>query len=275
VRIGFVGVGNMGASMASNLLAAGHDVAVCDARASAIDALVTRGARATATPGAAADGAEVVSIAVMDSAQVTAVTAGDDGVLAGVAPGAVVAVHSTVHPRSVRAVADAAPLDVAVLDAPISGGVQGARDGTLCIMVGGDADAFERARPAFDAMGTLVLHLGTLGAGLAAKLARNLVGYVTLVAAYEGRLLGEAAGIDQAVLFTIAQHTGALSPMMHSMLDVRGGDAVYSTNIDPLVDLAEKDLDVTLEFAADLGVELPATRLTRDEIAAVLRGGLA
>jgi 3-hydroxyisobutyrate dehydrogenase-like beta-hydroxyacid dehydrogenase len=274
VRIGFVGVGNMGASMASNLLAAGHDVSVCDVRADAVDALVARGAKVAETPAVAADGAEVVSIAVMDGAQVARVTTGPDGVLARAAPGAVVAVHSTVHPRSVRTVADAAPPDVAVLDAPISGGVQGARDATLCIMVGGDAGAFERARPAFDSMGSLVLHIGDLGAGLAAKLARNLVGYVTLVAAYEGRLLGAAAGVDEIALFTIARHTGALSPMMQATLDVRGGDEVYRANVDPLVDLAEKDLDVTLEFAAELGVELPATRLTREKIATVLRGGL-
>lgn len=274
MRVGFVGVGNMGGAMAANLLASGHEVAVCDARSEAVAALVAFGARAATTPADAAAGADVVSIVVMDGAQVDAVTTGPNGVFAGAEFGAVVAVHSTVHPRTVQRVAEAAPVGVQVLDAPISGGVQGARAATLCIMVGGDVAAFERARPAFDAMGDLVMHLGPLGAGLAAKLARNLVGYITLVAAHEGRLLGTAAGVDPDALFAIAKHTGALSPMMQSLIEVRGGDDVYAANIDPLVELAEKDLDVTLEFAADLGLDLPAARLTRERISAAFRGGL-
>src|SRR5262249_58706041 len=134
-------------------------------------------------------------------ARVGGVTAGPDGVFRGVDPGAVVAVHSTVHPRTVRAAADAAPRGVAVLDAPISGGVRGARAATLCIMAGGDADAFDRAHPFFASMGDLVLHVGPLGAGLGAKLARNVVGYVTLLAAAEGSVLGVAAGVDPDVLY--------------------------------------------------------------------------
>ena len=178
MRVGFVGVGNMGGAMAANVLAAGHAVSVCDPSADAVRPLVERGAWVGSTPADAAAGADVVSIVVMSGAQVEAVTTGPDGVLAGAPNGAVVAVHSTVHPRSVHAVADAAPHGVHVLDAPISGGVQGARAATLCLMVGGDADAFARARPAFESMGNLVLHLGPLGNGLGAKLARNLVGYV-------------------------------------------------------------------------------------------------
>jgi 3-hydroxyisobutyrate dehydrogenase-like beta-hydroxyacid dehydrogenase len=261
----------MGGAMAANALAAGHDVAVCDARADAVEALVARGARVASTPADAAADAEVVSVVVMDGAQVEGVTTGPDGVLATARAGTVVAVHSTVHPRVVRAVAAVAPVGVEVLDAPISGGVQGARAATLCIMVGGDTDAFVRARPVFDAMGSFVLHLGVLGTGLAAKLARNLVGYVTLLGAAEGRALGAAAGVDLDALQRIEEHTGTLSPMMQSLMGVPGGDAVYSADLQPLVDLSEKDLDVTLEYAADLGLDLPATRLTRESIARVLR----
>jgi 3-hydroxyisobutyrate dehydrogenase-like beta-hydroxyacid dehydrogenase len=271
VRVGFVGVGNMGGAMAANAIAAGHEVAVCDARDEAVDALVALGARAAVTPSDAATNAEVVSVVVMDGTQVERVTAGPDGVFTGAPPGAVVAVHSTVHPRSVRAAAEVAPDGVAVVDAPISGGVQGARAATLCIMVGGDADAFARARPVFEAMGNLVLHVGPLGAGLGAKLARNLVGYVTLVGAAEGNALGVAAGVDADVLYRIEEHTGTLSPMMQSLMRVPGGDDVYAADLQPLVDLSEKDLDVTLEYAADLGLDLPATRLTRDQIADALR----
>ena len=275
MRVGFVGVGNMGGSMAANALAAGHDVTVCDARPDAIDALAALGARPAATPGEVATDAEVVSIVVMNVAQVEAVTAGSEGIFTTARAGTVVAVHSTVHPRVVHAVAARAPEGVDVLDAPISGGVQGARAATLCIMVGGDADAFARARPVFDALGNLVLRVGPLGTGLAAKLARNLVGYVTLLGAAEGNALGTAAGIDLDALYRIEEHTGTLSPMMQSFIGVPGGDAVYSADREPLVDLTEKDLDVTLEYAADLGLDLPATQLTRDRIADVLRTGLA
>jgi 3-hydroxyisobutyrate dehydrogenase-like beta-hydroxyacid dehydrogenase len=271
MRVGFVGVGNMGGAMAASALAAGHDVTVCDARADAVGALVALGARAAATPADAAADADVVSVVVVDGAQVDGVTAGPEGVLATARAGTVVAVHSTVHPRVVQAVGAAAPDGVDVLDAPISGGVQGARAATLCIMVGGDVDAFARARPVFDAMGNFVLHLGPLGTGLAAKLARNLVGYVTLLGAAEGKALGAAAGVDLDALYRIEEHTGTLSPMMQSLMGVPGGDAVYAADLQPLVDISEKDLDVTLEYAADLGLELPATRLTREKIAEVLR----
>ena len=271
MRVGFVGVGNMGGAMAANALAAGHEVTVCDARADAVDALVAMGASAAASPRAAAAEADVVSVVVMSGAQVEAVCLRPNGVLAGAREGAVVAVHSTVHPRSVQAVADAAPAGIAVLDAPISGGVQGARAATLCLMVGGDADAFGRAQPVFASMGNLVLHLGPLGTGLGAKLARNLVGYITLLGAAEGNALAAAAGVDVDTLYRIEEHTGTLSPMMQSLMRVPGGDDVYAADLQPLIDLSEKDLDVTLEYAADLGLELPATKLTRDRIAEALR----
>jgi hypothetical protein len=144
-------------------------------------------------------------------------------VLAGIDPGGVVAIHSTVHPGTVEGVAAAAPSSIDVLDAPISGGVPGARGATLCVMVGGDAAAFEQARPVFECFGNFVVHLVPLGAGLAAKLVRNLMGYVSMLGAQEGRRLAEGAGVDLEVLRRILDHTGAVSPMMRSMLDVPGG----------------------------------------------------
>jgi len=267
MRIGFVGLGNMGGPMAANLLAAGHDVAGFDVVAERIADVERRGGRVASSPADASRDAELVSIVVLDGEQLDAVASGRDGVLAGVAPGAVVAVHSTVHPDAVARVAAAVPPGVDVLDAPISGGIPGARDARLAIMVGGDADAFARARPAFEAMGTLVLHLGLPGAGLAAKLARNLIGYVSFLAAQEGRWLADAADVDLDVLMQILEHTGALSPMMRNMLAVRGGDTIYAENLQPLIDLAAKDLRVTLEFAQSLGVTLPATEITLEHVA--------
>jgi 3-hydroxyisobutyrate dehydrogenase-like beta-hydroxyacid dehydrogenase len=267
VRVGIVGLGNMGGPMAANLVAAGHDVVGFDAVGDRMRALEELGGRAATSPADAARDAEVVCIVVLDGDQVEAVSLGANGVLTGAGPGAVVAVHSTVHPDTVAGVADAAPDGVAVLDAPISGGVAGARAGSLAIMVGGDPTAIDRARPAFDAMGSLVLHLGPPGAGLAAKLARNLIGYVSLLGAQEGRRLARAAGVDSDLLMQILEHTGAVSPMMRDMLVVRGGDAIYSDNLGPLIDLAAKDLRVTLEFAANLGLDLPGTETALEHVA--------
>jgi 3-hydroxyisobutyrate dehydrogenase-like beta-hydroxyacid dehydrogenase len=267
MRVGFVGLGNMGAPMARNVLRAGHQLNAFDVREATLAPLTELGARPCRSAADAAEGADTVCVAVLDGPQVDAVTTGPDGVFAGAASGTVVAIHSTVHPATVEAVAERAPAGVDVLDAPISGGVKGARAATLCVMVGGPTAAFERARPVLDAVGDLVLHLGDRGAGLAAKLARNLVGYVSMLAAQEGRLLAAAAGTDLERLTEILDHTGALSPMMRDLLSVPGGDDVYADDVAPLVALAAKDLRVTLALGADLGVELPATALTLDRVA--------
>jgi 3-hydroxyisobutyrate dehydrogenase len=272
MRVGFVGLGNMGGAMARNIAARGHEVAVFDVRADAVDAVVAEApsVRPARSLGEVADGAEVIGVAVVDDAQVEAVTLGPHGLLAQAPAGAALAVHSTVHPRTVRrveAAARGAGRAVAVLDAPISGGVQGARDATLCIMVGGDADAFERARPVFEAAGNLVLHVGDVGAGLAVKLARNLVGYVTLVGAAEGRRLAAASGLDVAVLDRILEHTGTLSPMMRDFVSTPGGHDVYSADIGPLVAIGAKDMRITLEYAQELGIDLDVSEATAAHIA--------
>ena len=272
MRVAWIGLGNIGLPMASNVAAAGHVVHGFDVRDEAVAALVERGGRAAASPAAAARDADLVHVAVLDGPQVESVTGGTAGAFTTTRPGSVVAIHSTVHPTTVRAVAEAAPRDVVVLDAPVSGGVKGARAGTLCVMVGGPAAGFTRAKPAFDAIGDLVLHLGDLGAGLAAKLARNLVGYVTMLAVQEGRALAAAAGTDPEQLATILERTGALSPMMRDLLTVPGGDPVYAPDLAPLVRIASKDLEAALDLADELGVAAPGAALTLERAAFALGG---
>ncbi len=271
MRVAWIGLGNMGFPMAANVLGAGHELAVFDVRADAAVELTGPRVRIATSAADAARGAEVVDVVVLDGPQVDAVTSGPDGVLAGAEPGAVIAVHSTVLPSTVDAVAAAAPPGVTVIDAPVSGGVRGARAGTLCVMVGGPRDAFDQVRPVLDAVGDLVIHLGGRGAGLAAKLARNLIGYVSMLGAQEGRTLANAAGTDPAAFAAILEHTGALSPMMRDLLAEPGGDAVY-TELMPLIELAAKDLRATLEYAAELGVDVPATELTLTHVGFSLGG---
>jgi 3-hydroxyisobutyrate dehydrogenase len=134
-------------------------------------------------------------------------------------------------------------------------------------MVGGDASAFERARPVFESAGNLVVHVGDVGAGLVAKLARNLIGYVTLVGAAEGARLAAAAGLDADVLHRILDHTGTLSPMMRDFVATPGGHSVYSANVEPLVAIGRKDMSVTLDFARELGLELDVSEATAAHIA--------
>ncbi len=272
MRVAWIGLGNMGQPMAARVLRAGHDVVAYDVRPAAVDSVVELGARAARSPADAVAEAEAVCVAVLDGPQVEAVTTGSEGVFAAARPGTIVAVHSTVHPSTVWRVADAQPAGVTVVDAPVSGGVRGARAGTLCVMVGGPDAAFDRLRPVLDAVGDLVLHLGALGAGLAAKLARNLVGYVTMLGAQEGRALAAAAGTDPEQLGRVLEHTGTLSPMMRDLLATRGGDAVYADNVTPLVELAAKDLRAALALGADLDVALPATELTLERVAFAMGG---
>jgi 3-hydroxyisobutyrate dehydrogenase-like beta-hydroxyacid dehydrogenase len=272
MRVGFVGLGNMGGSMAANIANAGHDTVVYDVRADAVGGVLDRapGARAAASLAEVARDAEVIGVVVIDDAQVEAVTLGPEGLVACAPPGAVIAVHSTVHPATVQRVAraaDSAGRRVRVLDAPISGGVQGARDATLCIMVGGDAEAYEQARPVFDSAGNLVLHLGAVGAGLAAKLVRNLIGYITLLGAAEGRRLAVAADVDLDTLNRILEHTGTLSPMMRDFVASRGGHGVYAGDLAPLIAIGAKDMRVTLELAAELGLDLAVSEATALHIA--------
>jgi len=267
VRVAWIGLGNMGLPMAANAVAAGHQVVGFDVRDDAMAALVERGGHSADSAAAAARDADLVHVMVLDGPQVESVTGGTAGAFSTAGPGTVVAIHSTVHPATVRAVAERTPPDVVVLDAPVSGGVKGARAGTLCVMVGGSAAGFARAQPVFDAVGELVLHLGELGAGLAAKLARNLVGYVSMLAVREGRALAAAAGTDSEQLAIILERTGTLSPMMRDLLTVQGGDPVYTGDLEPLVRIASKDLEAALGLADELGVAVPAAALTLDQVA--------
>ena len=242
MRVAWIGLGNMGRPMAARVLRAGHDVVAFDVRPAALASVVELGARAAPSPADAAAEVEAVCVAVLDGPQVETVTTGPDGVFATARPDTVV-------------------------DAPISGGVRGARAGTLCVMVGGPEPAFDRLRPVLDAVGDLVLHVGALGAGLAAKLARNLIGYVTMLGAQEGRSLAAAAGTDPEQLGRVLEHTGTLSPMMRDLLATRGGDAVYADDLTPLIELAAKDLRAALALGADLDVALPAATLALERVA--------
>jgi 3-hydroxyisobutyrate dehydrogenase len=192
--VGVIGLGDMGGGIAHALVGAEVDVTVCDLREEAT-APFREGARVAATPAALAAETDVVVVVVFSDAQVRAVLQGPDGVFAGARAGTVVVVVSTIPTASLLELrAAGAEHDVAVLDCGVSGGPDASAAGDLVCMIGGSAEEVERVRPVLDVMSCLVLHMGPPGAGLAAKLARNLITYGSWLAAFEAQELAEAAG---------------------------------------------------------------------------------
>jgi 3-hydroxyisobutyrate dehydrogenase len=201
MRIGFIGLGNMGAPMAHNLLKAGHALSVFDLNAQARDALVAAGARAAGSPKAAASDAECVITMLPAAAHVRSVLTGEDGVLAGIARGAPLIDSSTIDPASVAACAAlAAGHGNPFVDAPVSGGTGGAAAGTLTFMVGASDAAFAAVRPVLAAMGRNIVHCGAVGTGQVAKICNNLLLGITMAGVAEAMSLGESLGIDPRVL---------------------------------------------------------------------------
>lgn len=266
-RIAFIGLGIMGSPMAVNLVKAGYDVVGTTRTMSKSEALVSAGGTAVATIAEAVTGAGVVITMLPDSPDVEKVVLGEDGVLAHAGPGTLLIDMSTIRPAVAQRVADlGAESGLLTLDAPVSGGEQGAIDAVLSIMVGGDADAFERARPILEALGSTVVHVGPSGAGQTVKAANQLIvaGNIELVS--EALVLVDAYGVDLEKAVQVL--AGGLAGS--TVLD-RKAATMISRTFKPgfRVDLHHKDLGIVLEAAREAGVAVPLGAL-----AAVLMGAL-
>jgi 2-hydroxy-3-oxopropionate reductase len=223
--IGFLGLGTMGLPMAANLVAADFDVLAWNRGAAARERAADAGIALAGTPRDVAQACDAVFTMLPDLPQVREVLAGPDGLLASARPGATVVVMGTVSPLEVAALAaDLADHGVTLLDAPVSGGEKGAVAASLSIMVGGDAEAFERLRPAFEAMGRLVRRLGPAGSGSIAKACNQLVVAATLGGLCEAVLLAERAGLDPAAVLEVLGGGLAASEVLEQKRDqlVRG-----------------------------------------------------
>ncbi len=271
MRVGFVGLGTMGAAMATRLLAAGFDVTVHNRTRAREEPLAELGAARAADPAEAARGAEMVVVIVSDTPDVDQVVFGPDGIAAGLAPGALVVDMSTIAPDATRTyAARIAEQGATWLDAPVSGGSEGAKNGTLSIMVGGDAADLERARPVLSAMGTTITHVGPVGSGQLAKAMNQVVIAGTYAAVAEGIVLGLKAGIDvEAALAALAGGAAGSWGLVH-----RGPNVVR--NDYPLgfrVRLHRKDLGIALDAARALGAPLPVAALVEQwETGLIARG---
>jgi 3-hydroxyisobutyrate dehydrogenase len=202
--IGLIGLGNMGAPMAANLLKAGHQVTGYDIVASARAALTQKGGRAAASAAEAAAAGEIVITMLPAGPQVREVYLGPEGVIARAQPGALLIDCSTIDVETARAVAGmAADSQFLMVDAPVSGGVIGAEAGTLTFMVGGEVAAFARAEPILKAMGRTIVHAGPAGNGQSAKICNNMILGASMIAVCEGFALAEKLGLSVQTLFDI------------------------------------------------------------------------
>ena len=261
--IGFVGLGAMGGRMAGRLVAAGHEVYGNNRTASKAAGLVERGLRWRDTPREAAEAADVVFSMVADDGALDTITAGPDGILAGLRPGKIYVDMSTVSPKASRELAGRVEsLGARMLDAPVSGSVPAAEEGSLAIMVGGPDEAFRAVEPLLRQLGRTITHVGGNGQGLVLKLAVNISLGAQTLAFSEGLLLAERGGIDPKLAAEVMAGSAIGSPAMKVraplMLDLPE-EAWFD------VRLMQKDIRLALQAGDALGVLLPAAATT-DEI---------
>ena len=255
--VGFIGLGVMGAPMARNLLAAGYEVVAWNRSAGPLEELAAAGARAADGPAAVAREADVVISIVKDDSAVREVLGGPEGAIAAARPGALVIDMSTVSPAAARELAaEAAARGVAFLDAPVSGGDVGARDGTLSIMVGGEADAVERARPVFEVLGSRVTHVGAAGAGQVAKACNQVLVAVIFGGLAEALVLGSKLGVDPAAILDAVGGGMAANRIM----EVRRRNFLEHDFAPGFkIDLHHKDLEIALGASGEVDAPLPLT----------------
>jgi len=274
--VGFIGLGNIGAPMARRLLGGDGPLVVHDVVTTATEPFVAGGAISAATPAEVAGAASVISIVVQDEQQVRDVLDGPDGILSTAERGTVVAVHSTISAEAAVALAaTAAMAGVDLVDAPISGGAMGAHEGTLAVMVGGNADAVARARPVLDRYATLVVHAGPVGAGTRMKIARNLITFASYAAAGEAMRLAQASGLDVADLGDVVRHSdrvtgGPGAVMIRPDASVLADDDGLRPIFAHTATLGIKDLDLAVELGAELDVDTPFAAAARRSLAAAL-----
>jgi len=271
MRVGFVGLGTMGAAMAANVARAGFEVTAWNRTPGRAPELADLGVRSAATPAGVAAASEIVVTIVSDTPDVEAVLFGADGVADGAAAGCLVVDMSTISPSATRDfAARLAERGVGMLDAPVSGGSEGAQKGTLSIFVGGDAADLERARPVLQAMGTTITHVGPIGSGQAVKAVNQVIlagGYLGVA---EGIVLAIKAGLE------VEQVVAALSGGAAQSWVLANRSGRMLANDYPLgfkVALHRKDLRIALELAGETGTVLPISALVETIEAGLIARG--
>ena len=271
-RIGFAGLGIMGQGMAANILKQKHPLTVWNRTKKRTETIENHGAAVAATPAELASHSDIIIVCVSDTPDVEEVVLGQEGLIHGITPGTLVVDMSTISPKATRAMAAALEeKGASMLDAPISGGSEGAANGTLSIMVGGDAADFERALPVFEAMGKTVTHVGPIGSGQTVKLVNQILVVVTALGVSEALVFAEAGGLDLEKTLAAVSGGAAGSWMLSNR-----GPQVVERDWRPgfTIDLQQKDLRLALEAANELGVPLMGTSLVHQLYQSLQRQGL-
>ena len=271
-RVGFIGLGIMGSGMTHNLLRASVDLTVYNRSPERMQPLANAGAATAASPAELAAATDVIFLCVSDTPDVEQVLLGDDGVLQGAKSGSLVVDMSTISPASTRRLAERLGEEgVAMIDAPVSGGSEGAAKGTLSIMVGGEEADVERARPYLEAMGSTITHLGPIGSGQSCKLVNQILVVVNMLAASEALVFAEASGLD--LDRTLEAVVGGAAGSW--MLANRGPQAIRRDwRPGFTIDLQQKDLRLVLESADQTGAPVLATSVIFQLYRTLQREGL-
>ena len=272
MKIGFIGTGNMGNPMATNLIKAGHQLTVHDVRREAATNLLELGADWADTPSQTVPGNEVVFTSLPLPRDVEAVVLGENGVLEGATAGSVYVDLSTNSPTMIRSIHQICmEKGVTVLDAPVSGGVYGAAAGTLAVMVGGDEATFHRIKPALDAIGSHVVYCGPIGNGMVCKICNNLVSMGTGVLLAESLTLGVKAGVDLSVLAdVIANSSGSCRRITEKFPRY-----LFKGNFEPgfATALAAKDVRLATDLGREMGLPLEVSNIIdQRHVEALFRG---
>jgi len=275
MRIGFIGVGNIGCPMARQLLAAGHTLTVHDLRREAATGLVAGGAAWADSPARVAEQSEIVATCLPGPAEMEKVCLESGGIIDGIKPGTLYIDHTTNSPLLVRRVhATLTAKRVEMLDAPVSGGMEGAQTRDLLVMVGGDRAVFDRARPVLDALAKRVLYTGGIGTGCVAKIMHNCASFTLDLVMAECWTVGVKAGIDPAMIVDVFNQA-ALGHMMS--LKVRLPATYLRGNFEPRFSLAlaRKDLGLALELARATDTPMPLSSLCEQEMIEAMGRGWA
>ena len=264
MKVGFIGVGNMGGPMCRNIIKrSNHQVTVFDLNAAAVKTCTDLGATAAKSIAEVTKGADVVMTSLPMPKDVEAVTLGDGGILANIAKSQTYIDLSTNAPSMVKKIGAAmAAKGIAMLDAPVSGGTVGAEAATIAIMVGGDRKAFDDALPVLQSFSANVIHMGPLGSGTVAKLCNNMMAFCNAAAASEALMLGVTAGLDPAKLVQVIASSSGNSSIFKAF-----SERALSGKFSPpsfALNLAHKDLHLAMELADELDVPLPLGSATHN-----------
>lgn len=255
MRIGFIGLGVMGKSMAMNILKGGYELTVFDVVKENVDELVKKGAKSGATPSEVATQSDMVLTSLPNAAIVEQVFLGENGILEGMVEGAIYVDLSSITPKSIRYINEMAKKkSVSVVDAPVSGGAEGAEKGTLTIMVGGEQSSLEKVLPVLNCIGKEIKHVGSVGAGDTVKAVNNLLLGANMVAVAEALVLGKKAGLDPDVMFEIISKSSGSSYALTAKYE----KYISKGNFNPgfMVNLMHKDLQLAIDTAKDLNYPL-------------------